>query len=47
MSSDKTKDIVGAKQMDGLATKSNNADWSARSKSNSYHCDKARNRAMI
>jgi hypothetical protein len=39
-----SKDIVGAKQMDGLATKSNNADWSARSKSNSYHCDKAQSR---
>ena len=28
------------KQIDGIANKGNNADWSARSKANSYHADK-------
>ena len=32
------------KQIDGIANKSNNADWSARSKAHSYHCDKAQSR---
>ena len=32
------------KQLDGIANKSNNADWSARSKAHSYHCDKAQSR---
>ena len=28
------------KQIDGIANKGNNADWSARSKAHSYHADK-------
>ena len=29
------------KQPDGIANKSNNSQWSARSKDNSYHADKS------
>jgi hypothetical protein len=42
--SNKAKDIVGAKQISGLANKASIRDWSAYAKAGSYHCDKAQSR---